>query len=1142
MTSVPDSVETFIQRWDGHEGGAERANYGMYLSELCDVIGVKRPDPARATTAENDYVFERAVKLTGPDGGTSIGRIDLYKRGCFVLEAKQSRLKGGSKALVAQGSKFTDADLSDKAPPAQGRESAASNVMMMNARNQAEAYAKALPADHGWPPFILVCDVGRVLEIRADFSGQGKNYAQFPDRQNFSVTLADLRRPEVRARLRLVWTDPLALDPARQTAKVTREIARTLAEISRALEAQKFAPERVAMFLMRCLFTMFAEDTGLLPEKSFKTLLEACAGTPDDFVPMVGQLWAAMDTGDYAFAIKRKVKKFNGAFFKNREVLPLKSAQIAALTVAAGFDWREVDPSIFGTLLEQALDVKERKSLGAHYTPRAYVERLVVATVIEPLRADWNQALATAERQQAEGRGKNAIATITAFHESLCKIRVLDPACGTGNFLYVSLELLKRLEGEVLEALNNFGGQEALTGLGGMSVDPHQFLGLEVNPRAAGIAELVLWIGYLQWHLRTKGGFPGEPILREFKNISVGDAVLDVSGAQPKRPKWPEAEFVVGNPPFIGSKFMRARLGDGYVKALWAANKKMNDSADFVMYWWDHAADLLVKKGSLLRRFGFVTTNSISQVFQRKVVERHLAAKTPISLVYAVPDHPWTKAQPDSAAVRIAMTVAEAGKQDGLLEETTLESALDTDAPVIFYAQQTGAINSDLTVGVDITKARALLGNEGICSPGVKLHGDGFIVTPEKAVALGLGKRQGLEPHIRLYRNGRDLTAHPRGVMVIDLFGLNIDAVRVRFAEVYQHLLETVKPERDQNNRASYKENWWIFGEPRTDLRHALKGLTRYIVTPVTQKHRFFCFLEADILPDDALMVIASDDAYILGVLQSISFTAWFKGNSSTLEDRPRFIKSRCFDPFPFPAATESQKTKIRVIAEELDALRKSVLADQENKLTLTGLYNVREAIRQKGVQGLNADEARIKDAGLVLILNELHDRLDAAVAAAYGWDVALPEEEILRGLVALNKERLAAEARGKVLWLRPDYQIPRFGSAVQKLDLAGEMRAAVPGIAARRAFPANEVAQTAEVMAVLAGAAAPLSAGDILHHFKPGKAVRPKVDAVLDGLVRMGIVNAGGTQFAIRRGGVARPSGMGAAAKNGGWRPAAPG
>ena len=271
---------------------------------------------------------------------------------------------------------------------------------------------------------------------------------------------------------------------------------------------------------------------------------------------------------------------------------------------------------------------------------------------------------------------------------------MLDPACGTGNFLYVSLELMKRLEGEVLEALLDLGGQEALRGLGTHSVDPHQFLGLEINPRAAAIAELVLWIGYLQWHFRTKGAAPEEPILRAFKNIQVRNAVLTwddepiakiVDGQETypnaRRPEWPAAEFIVGNPPFIGASFLRARLGDAFAKALWAANPHMNQSADFVMYWWDRAAALLTYKGTMLRRFGFITTNSVSQVFQRRVIERHLKAKTPISLVMAIPDHPWTKATEGAAAVRIAMTSAEIGSNNGVLYEVTIEKNLDSEFP-----------------------------------------------------------------------------------------------------------------------------------------------------------------------------------------------------------------------------------------------------------------------------------------------------------------------------------------------------------------------------------------------------------------------------------------------------------------------------
>lgn len=435
----------------------------------------------------------------------------------------------------------------------------------------------------------------------------------------------------------------------------------------------------------------------------------------------------------------------------------------------------------------------------------------------------------------------------------------------------------------------------------------------------------MLWIGYLQWHFRTKGGPPDEPILKAFKNIQVKNAVLTWDGEpvptivdgketypNARRPDWPAAEFIVGNPPFIGAKYLRERLGDAFTEILWAVHSHMNESADFVMYWWDRAAELLTRKGSVLRRFGLVTTNSISQNLQRRVVEKHLNAKKPVSIIVVIPDHPWTKATDDAAAVRIAMTVAEAGTNEGVLWETTSEVALDTDAPQIALKESIGTINSNLTVGVDVTSASALVSNNGICSPGVKLHGSGFIVTPLEAEHLGLGKRAGLERHIRYYRNGRDLTSRPRGVMVIDLFGLKSEEVRSAFPEVYQHIATTVKPERDANNRATYRDNWWIFGEPRSELRPALKEVRRYIATPVTQKHRIFEFLSSETLPDDALMVVASEDAFLFGVLHSSIFSAWFDVTASTLEDRPRFIKLQCFDPFPFPDANNIQKQTIR--------------------------------------------------------------------------------------------------------------------------------------------------------------------------------------------------------------------------------------
>ena len=327
-------VEAFIARWQGREGGQERANYALFLSELCDVLGVPRPDPASATHEMNDYVFERSVREKAMDGSLSLGRIDLYKRGCFVLEAKQSRQAGGSKEIVGQTDLFGRSD-----PTRRGTRSAnrAWDVLMLNARRQAEDYARALPVEHGWPPFILVCDVGHVVEVYADFSGQGKNYAQFPDRQSFRIYLDDLRQPDTRERLVGIWTDPLALDPARKSARVTRAIAERLATVSKALEADHHRPDDVAMFLMRCLFTMFAEDVGLLPKASFRNLLERCEQDPDRLQPMVGQLWEAMDRGDFAIAIEARVRRFNGEFFKNRTVRPLRREEIGELRQAASY-------------------------------------------------------------------------------------------------------------------------------------------------------------------------------------------------------------------------------------------------------------------------------------------------------------------------------------------------------------------------------------------------------------------------------------------------------------------------------------------------------------------------------------------------------------------------------------------------------------------------------------------------------------------------------------------------------------------------------------------------------------------------------------------------------------------------------------
>ncbi len=516
LNTSENAIGPFVARWQ-ESGAAERANYQLFLSELCEVLDLPRPEPTRPKVDDNAYVFERDVTFQNLDGTTSIGRIDLYKRGCFVLEAKQ-----GSQQVVEEEFELT-------AKPAKLKKGTAVrgtkgwDDAMLKARGQAEQYARALPTDEGWPPFLIVVDVGHTIELFADFTRSGRAYLPFPDPATFRIALPKLADTEQQATLKAVWTDPLSLDPSRRSAKVTRELADRLAELAKSLEASKYTPARVAQFLMRCLFTMFAEDVELIPRDSFKTLLERLRSKPQNFPDMVSALWRTMDTGGFSTVLEEKVRWFNGGLFEDCEALPLTLTQLELLLEASKSNWREVEPAIFGTLLERALDPVERHKLGAHYTPRAYVERLVMPTIIDPLRAEWDAVRAAAVTLAKRGETAEAVSTVRDFHIQLCETNILDPACGSGNFLYVALEHLKRLEGEVLNTLRDFGFQQIEL----RTVNPEHFHGIEVNPRAAAIADLVLWIGYLQWHLRTRDlSQLQEPIIRKFHNIECRDAVL----------------------------------------------------------------------------------------------------------------------------------------------------------------------------------------------------------------------------------------------------------------------------------------------------------------------------------------------------------------------------------------------------------------------------------------------------------------------------------------------------------------------------------------------------------------------------------------------------------------------------------------
>jgi hypothetical protein len=1011
------------------------------------------------------------------------------------------------------------------------------------------------------PPFLITCDIGSHFEVWEGFSGE---YGSYGARQQ--VNLKDLAQPEIFDRFVAIFTDPQSLNPEKYRARVTREVAAELAKLSRWLEETSPYPlqrgisaHEVANFLMRCIFTMFAEDVELLKGKIFtEALRERWIPNPKLFKPEIEQLWQTMNTGG-TFGFER-VLRFNGSFFEDATAFDLPKEQLEVLYAAAAKDWSQVEPAIFGTLLERALEKKERSRLGAHYTPRSYVERLVRPVVMEPLRQQWDEielelkrVLETAEgKEPTAAQRKQATQEIQTFLTQLRQVKILDPACGTGNFLYVTLDLLKGLEQEAIARLVDVAGEVQL---GLEQINPAQFLGIEINPRAAAIAELVIWIGYLQWYFKRYGNAaPPEPVLQAFGNIECRDAVLAYDGMEPdldaktgevrsrwggrmmKHPvtgedvpdpldrviiykylnaraaEWPKADYIVSNPPFIGNARMREFLGDGYTETLRETYSDIPETVDYVMYWWHRAAVLARDSSSETKAFGLITTNSICQPRLRKIIEFHVdAKKNPLEISFAIPDHPWSDS---GAAVRIAMTVANNVENLSLNqfkigkivnESKSEDPELAAESTVVSY-KSVGSIFADLTSGVNTIVAKPIAAQSDLCCNGVKVYGQGFILDSEEALKISASSMGFIKP----YRNGKDISGVSRNVFAIDCCGVDDPAfIEKNNPALYQILLERVYPTRIVERDENLRNKWWLFERNRPELRKSILSLTRYIATLDTSKHRFFVFLESQILPDVQLAVIALEDAYFLGVLSSQIHVKWAleTGGRLGVGNDPRYKKKRCFDPFPFPDSTPEQKQKIRELGDRLDSHRKQVQAAHPD-ITITGMYNLLEKLRA-GTPFSDIDRA-YNNRALVSTLNQIHAELDKAVFEAYGWqDLSgkpTPEidETILERLVALNAERAAEERNGHIRWLRPEYQAP---TQIQSTQIA------LPGIdvepetvitpVEQQKWPTLPKAQLAAIRDLLRTSSGEWTVAQIANQFT-GKNTQKKLDAIAENLDRL--------------------------------------
>ena len=942
----------------------ERSAAQSHFTDLCAVLGVQTP--VQADPGGERYRFEKPVSKVA--GGK--GFADVWYAGHFGWEYKG---KG--------------ADLK-------------------RAYEQLLAYREDLSN----PPLLIVCDL-QTIEVHSNFTGTLKVREVF--------TLDDLLNENRRLRLRQVWTAPEVFNPTARAVEVTRAAIDGLLRVADALKRRGEDSNEVAHFLVKCVFTLFAEDVGLLPQKTFAQLLEAAAEQPSDFKEMCGQLFALMKGG--GVSLVGRIPHINGGVFSNPVAPALELKEVQTLQRAAGLDWRALEPSIFGTLFERVIDVTKRSELGAHYTPLTDILDVIEPVMLAPLRAEWEAlrselapSIAQVEQDRAASHGAGlfgegtlwqpvldaAVARLRAFQDRLAGVTVLDPACGSGNFLYTALRLLLDLEAEVRATLRNLTGQAQP-----VKVSPRQMLGIERSEYAHEIAGMVLWIGYLQWLSEHGENIKDRtPVLDVLPGLENRDAVLNGTEAA----HWPAAEFIVGNPPFLGYSPMRSELGSEYTDTLRAAYKdRVPGFADLVAYWFELARAQI--EAGHTRRAGLIATNSIRGGKNRVVLER--IAQTG-GIFRAWPDRAWTQS---GAAVRVSIVCFDNGTETArvLLKHSGPEQDTAKRQDV---AQAVAHINPDLTADSDLTSAQRLAENAGRAFIGISPGGKFDLPSTLAHEWLDLPNRGGVSNAavLKPYVGGDDLTDRDRGRWTVDFNQMPLEEAEL-YKRPVQYIRESVKPGRDKNNRALYRERWWVYQETRPGLRLAINSLPRFIATSRVAKHRVFSWLAAPSLPSDRLVIIADSKDDMFGIVNSLIHTQWAEhlgGHHGTGNDLT-YNPSTTFETFPFPRPTLEQAEAVARAARYLETVRSflktkrapskkadAATSEQDKTITLTGMYNMLSEYRATGKEAV---------AG-VSTLADAHDDLDKAVAAAYGWDWPLSEDEVLSRLLTLNLERAAAQ------------------------------------------------------------------------------------------------------------------------------------
>ncbi len=932
--NAPNGVQTlahhFRIKWDRYQG-TETRHYQAHFNEICEIVGHEIP----ADDLENkDFQFQQPAPTPGDRNGVA----DVWLRNHFVMEYKKP------------------------------------------GKNLDDAYTQTLRYRDGLgnPPLLIVSDF-ETIRIHTNFTGTVSD--------TYTITLDDLRDIEQNATrksalgivsesplsiyqvLRYCFYEPGNLKPSNTPDDLTQAAAGVFWRISDELQKYNDGKDfEIARFLSQLLFCMFASDVRLLKKELMTQFTYDLGDSPATIFPArLSRLFDQMSIGDPIEA--PPIKQFNGGLFDGQpHNLDIGNSIIPLVREADALDWSQIEPAIFGTLFERIYNPAKRAQQGRHYTSRKDIETLVEPVVMAPLRRDWDTIKSGIRAADAD------LASVTThdFVDRLGKVRILDPACGSGNFLYVALNLLHGLEREIILWALDFGIDPPEP-----RVHPRQLLGIEIDEYAHQLAGVVVWIGHLQNGARVGNIEDRNPVIDPLDNIDCRDAIVDNTGPESKPAEWPEVDYIVSNPPFLGNRRMRIEMGDEVVERIYDAwGDNVPNGADLCTYWFEKARTQIADGKS--KRAGMLATQAIRGGRSRIVLEN---IKESGDIFFAISDQNWIL---DGANVHISMVGFDNGSQ----------AAKELDG------KRTKDIFANLTSGtVNITKANRLAENAGIAFQGITPVGDFDVSEAQVKVwdnypnPNGRPNRDVLKPMI----NGYDITSRPRNRWVID-FGVGTPENEAMLYDApYAYVRKHVKPQRD-DMRTGDGIPWWLHQRPRPAMRNALNGINRFIVTPLVSKHRLFQWAESPTLPDHAVGAFAREDDYFFGVLHSRPHEVWSLAMGTQVRDREsgfRYTHTTCFETFPFPEPTQQQSDQIADAAKDLHNQRqiwlnpRHITSHKRADLTLTNLYN-----------------------NFPKWLATLHNALNKAVFDAYGWSEGpahLDDDTILERLLELNLSREAA-------------------------------------------------------------------------------------------------------------------------------------